>query len=232
MENIGFVDVEEGKIYQGTSTASNCSEVNKWEDSHAAAIILNGAAFMSNISEGNADLWRSRVDDLTKGVLETFFPDDILVEHECEEKETCQVQDTMNKALAIHYLSSAGQLAPSVASDIRKVLESSAEAAVKQCTGEEDGRRCGFFWADGKYVDPVENSPRDTPGAGEQLNVLAVLSHLLIDEANAPRVAESDNSENGSDGNGEGDDEGAAGSMSVSQSVLIGGMIASVWMAV
>lgn len=224
--------MEEGKVYQGASTASSCSEANKWEDSHAAAIVLNGAAFMSNISEENAHLWRSRVEDLTKGVLETFFPDDILVEHECEENETCQVQDTMNKGLAIHYLSSASQLAPSFASDIRKVLQLSAEAAIKQCTGEEDGRRCGFVWADGKYVDPVENSPRDTPGAGEQLNVLAALSHLLVDEADGPVVAHSGaGDEDNSDGNEGGDDEGAAGGMSFSLSVLIGVVMASVWMA-
>jgi hypothetical protein len=61
--------------------------------------------------------------------------------------------------------------------------------------------------------------------------VLAVLSHLLIDEADAPDVAESENAGKGSDGNEGADDEGAAGSISVSQSVFIGGVMASVWMA-
>lgn len=233
LEAIKLIDVEEGKVYISTGTPVNCSVVSKWEDSHAAALLINGAAFMYNISEGSADLWQGRVENLTRGVLKTFFPVDVLVEHECEEMETCQVQNTMNKALTIHYLSIASQLAPFVASDIRDVLEASAEAAVEQCTGEEDGRRCGFFWAEGKYVDPVENSPWDTPGAGEQLNVLAAVSHLLIAEADPPVVADPSNDRNSSDGNkDDGDDEGAAGRVSLSLSVLLGGVLASILMAI
>lgn len=70
------------------------------------------------------------------------------------------------------------QVAPFTRDRIMKLLRSSTEAAVKQCTGGANGRQCGFHWTTGMY-DGVT-------GAGQQMNVLGALSSLLVHEAKPP----------------------------------------------
>jgi mannan endo-1,6-alpha-mannosidase len=51
------------------------------------------------------------------------------------------------------------------------VLKTSAQAAVNQCTGGDNGRFCGFRWTSGVFDGRV--------GACQQMSVLAALISLL-----------------------------------------------------
>lgn len=82
------------------------------------------------------------------------------------------------KGYVHRWLSTATQLAPHTRDVILPVLATSARAAVNQCTGGANGRTCGFQWASGQYDG--------TEGAGQQMNVLAAVSSLLITKARAP----------------------------------------------
>lgn len=70
------------------------------------------------------------------------------------------------------------QLAPFAKERIFSVLRTSAEAAVKQCTGGASGRACGFRWGTGLYDG--------TDGVGPEMNVLAALMSLLVEDTQPP----------------------------------------------
>jgi mannan endo-1,6-alpha-mannosidase len=59
------------------------------------------------------------------------------------------------------------QLAPYTQEKILPVLKSSLQAALRQCTGGDNGRFCGFHWTSGTFDGAV--------GAGQQMNVLGAL---------------------------------------------------------
>lgn len=92
------------------------------------------------------------------------------------------------KGYVHRWLSSATQVAPFLADRLLPVLRTSAEAAAAQCVDSEDGgQRCGFYWRNGTFVDPVETD--GTSGAGEELNVFAAVTSLLVADAAAPATA-------------------------------------------
>ena len=76
------------------------------------------------------------------------------------------------------WMTSAAQLAPFLKDKIMDTLRTSTEHAVTAC--KEDGT-CSLRWTEGAYDD------NDKPGAGQQMNVLAALSTLLIDEQDVKR---------------------------------------------
>lgn len=85
------------------------------------------------------------------------------------------------KGYVARWFSTMTQIAPFIAPKVLPVLKKSAAAAVKQCTGGDLGRQCGFQWVSGKY-DGIT-------GAGQQMNVLGAVSSLLIGSAPAPVTA-------------------------------------------
>ena len=69
------------------------------------------------------------------------------------------------------------QLAPFVRDKVIKTLRNSTMAAVQTCTGGDNGRVCGFRWTKPAFDGHV--------GAGQEMNVLAALSSLLVAEPEA-----------------------------------------------
>ena len=143
------------------------------------------------------------------------------VEVACEDEGTCTADMHIFKGLTHHWLASATQVAPYLGGRVRPVLRDSAEAAVKQCTGGDSGRACGFYWSSGKFANPEDDG---TTGAGEALSVLSAVSGLLVDEAPGPavddgvNVVNDDNGGEGGKGASGGEDESGAvgGSLGVS----------------
>jgi mannan endo-1,6-alpha-mannosidase len=76
------------------------------------------------------------------------------------------------------WMSTATRVAPFIHDQVMATLQVSTEAAIKQCTGGDTGRVCGFMWSSGSYDG--------TNGAGQQMNVLGAVSSLLIDNVAAP----------------------------------------------
>lgn len=130
------------------------------------------------------DLWKSRLDSQLNSFFDFFVKNDTMYETSCEARDPSCLTDVLSfKGYAHRWLAVVTQVAPYTHDWILPILAKSARKAVNQCTGAPTGRRCGFYWSSGKFVDPkVDN----TTGAGEAMNVLAAVSSLLIDEAAAP----------------------------------------------
>lgn len=181
--NVGYIEPEEYRVYDGAHVEANCTDLNKAQFSYNAALMLHGSAFMYNYTDG-AEPWKTRISGLIQGMKRDFFPDGIAYELPCEGRHGACTADMLSFKGYVHrWLSVVTQIAPFTRDEILPMLRTSAEAAVKQCTGGATGRRCGFYWSEGVYVDPAVDK---TSGAGEQMNVLAAVSSLLIDDAEPP----------------------------------------------
>lgn len=122
-------------------------------------------------------IWQERVQNLLNSTLRDFFPNNTAYEVPCEGRQgACSTDMLSFKGYVHRWLSTVAQVAPFTAGTILPVLRESTQAAVNQCTGGPTGRRCGFYWSSGQYVDPAVDG---TTGAGEQMNVLAAVSSLL-----------------------------------------------------
>ncbi|GJC89100.1 mannan endo-1,6-alpha-mannosidase DCW1 [Colletotrichum liriopes] len=180
---VNYIDHENWNVYDGGHVEHNCTDVNKQQFSYNAAILTQGAAFMYNYTNGS-DVWRSRIEKLTESLFINFFPNNTGYELACEgRKGQCTADMLSFKGYVHRWLSVVTQIAPFMKDKILPVLKDSTQAAVNQCTGGETGRVCGFYWNDRVFVDPAVDK---TSGAGEQMNVLAAVSSLLIESVEPP----------------------------------------------
>ncbi|KAM7184094.1 glycosyl hydrolase [Rhypophila sp. PSN 637] len=180
--NVGFIDEENYRVYDGGHVQTNCSDVNKAQFSINSALLVQGAAYMFN--QTNDKVWRDRLTRITDATLENFFPDDVAFELPCEaRRETCTIDMRAFKGITHRYLAAATELAPFLAEGVLPVLKKSTEAAVKTCTGGESGRECSFYWSEDKYVKPEAVGKVGPFNVGEQMNVLAAVGSLLVDPA-------------------------------------------------
>ncbi|KAL2022142.1 hypothetical protein VTK56DRAFT_5971 [Thermocarpiscus australiensis] len=181
--DVQYIDHNEWRVYDDGHVEANCTDINKAQFSYNAALLLHGAAFMYNHTNGS-EVWKARVDGLLNGLLRDFFPNKVAFELPCEGRQGACTADMLSfKGYVLRWMSVVTKVAPHTRDKILPVLRASAEAAVKQCTGGPTGRRCGFYWEGGVFVDPAADK---ASGAGEAMNVLAAVSSLLIDEAPAP----------------------------------------------
>lgn len=108
-----------------------------------------------------------------------FFPNNTAYEVSCEQHMTCTTDMLSFKGYDHRWMATAAQIAPFIYDQVMTILKTSAAAAIKQCTGGDSGRQCGFQWSKGEFDGSV--------GAGQQMNVLGAVSSLLIDMgASAP----------------------------------------------
>lgn len=237
--SVNYIDHTTWAVYDGGHVEHNCTDVNKATFSYNAAVLLQGCAFMYNYTEGS-DVWRGRIEKLTEAILRDFFPNNIAFEVPCEGRQGGCTADMLSfKGYVARWLSVVTQIAPFTADTILPVLKQSAQAAVKQCTGSATGRRCGFYWGTGAYVDTAVDK---TSGAGEAMNVLGAVSSLLIGETDPPATNETGGISKGDPnaGNGGGSlgnelppittaDKAGAGILTA---ILLGGLLsATCWMS-
>jgi mannan endo-1,6-alpha-mannosidase len=87
------------------------------------------------------------------------------------------------KAYLTRWMAAATKVAPFITERVMDVLKTSAQAAVKQCSGSPgdhpNGRMCGLSWSLGTAWD-------GTSGVGQQMAALEVVQSLLIKQAAAP----------------------------------------------
>lgn len=177
LTGVGYV-TPEGNVYDGGHVDKNCTNINKAQFSYNAAVLIQGAAFMYNFTDGSK-VWEDRINVLVDRTIEVFFrKDKIAYEVSCEPKLECTTDMFSFKGYLHRWLAQSTIIAPFIADRIRPVLRTSAEAAVKQCIGGESGRECGFSWSSGKFDGKI--------GVGQQMNVLGAVSSLLIDQARGP----------------------------------------------
>lgn len=126
----------------------------------------------ATLSQTEAAFWEAEINGLVNGTIRVFFPDGVAHEPACEDVGTCTSDMLSFKGFVARWMAQTTQLAPFTRATILPVLQSSAQAAAKTCTGGDSGRMCGFKW----HQDTWDG----TVFAGNQMNVLATLSSLLV----------------------------------------------------
>ncbi|KAF9881489.1 mannan endo-1, 6-alpha-mannosidase DCW1-like protein [Colletotrichum karsti] len=172
---VNYIDHENYRVYDGGHVPKNCTNVFKATFSYNIAVVMQGCAFMANYTEDQK--WVDRTERLVESAIRDFFADGAAYEVPCEmDKGRCSQDMLSFKGYLHRWMAVVAQLVPTTREQIAPVLRNSTQSAIKQCTGGNSGRVCGFYWTQGVFVDPAVDK---TSGAGEQMNVLgAVLSTM------------------------------------------------------
>ncbi len=104
--------------------------------------------------------WQTRVQGLLAATIKTFFPGGIAYEVACEQGKTCTTDMLSFKGYVHRWLAVTGQLCPFAHDSIMATLQTSTQAAIKQCTGGTNGRTCGFHWSSGVFDAAWEPASR------------------------------------------------------------------------
>ncbi|TGJ86415.1 hypothetical protein E0Z10_g2357 [Xylaria hypoxylon] len=176
MWRLGYIS-EDFSVYDGAHEP-NCTSINKAQFSYNAAMIMQGCAYMYN--QTNNATWKARTDGMVKGIINTFFAmDGVAFEPSCEPAPgTCNSDMESYRGYMHRWMANTIQLAPHTYDVIMPVLKTSAAAGVKQCTGGDNGRMCGFHWTSGKYDGLIS--------ASLEMNVLGALTALLMPDVAPP----------------------------------------------
>ncbi|KAI0539783.1 family 76 glycoside hydrolase [Xylaria digitata] len=176
MWRLGYIS-KDYDVYDGAHEP-NCTEINKSQFSYNAAMILQGCAYMYNQTQN--ETWKERLDGMAKGVVRVFFAQDgIAFEPSCEPAPgTCNSDMESYRGYMHRWMANTIQLAPHLYNTLMPVLKTSAAAGVKQCTGGDNGRMCGFHWTSGTY-DGLKS-------ASLEMNVLGALTALIMPSVAAP----------------------------------------------
>lgn len=182
-------------------------------------------------TEGDT-VWKTRVDGLIDRMLEIFFPNGVAFEPSCE-TGGCNTDMESFKGYLHRWMGTTMQLAPYTQAKVLPILKTSAQAALKQCTGGTNGRFCGFHWTSGVFDGEV--------GAGQQMNVLGALISLLAPASAAPLTTETGGTSKG-DANAGSDEPlvapitpittgDKAGAGILTAVIIAGGLSAFAWMS-
>ncbi|GAP84279.1 putative glycoside hydrolase family 76 protein [Rosellinia necatrix] len=177
IERLGYVS-DKYDVYDGAHLP-DCTEINKAQFSYNAAMLLQGCAFMFNVTNGN-ETWKGRLDGMADGILRVFFAQDgVAYEPSCEPPPgSCNADMESYRGYLHRWMANSIQLAPHLYETFMPTLKKSAAAGVKQCTGGANGRICGFHWTTGQY-DGLTS-------ASLQMNVLGALTALIMPDVAAP----------------------------------------------
>lgn len=133
----------------------------------------------------NSELWHERVDGLLNGtqVFFTSVPQNrppVMLEVACESVNLCNVDQQSFKAYLSRWMAATTKWAPWTYDYIKPLLQNSAVAAAKQCTGGDNGRMCGIRWVNNSGVWD------GTTGVGQQMSAMEVVLANMIEQAQAP----------------------------------------------
>ncbi|KAI1270403.1 glycoside hydrolase family 76 protein [Xylariaceae sp. FL1019] len=172
--DVGYV-TSNYSVYDGGYIEDNCTTPTQQQFSYNSGTLLQGAAVMYDYTK--SDYWLQEVKKLITAIEARFFKDGVGHEPECEDSGTCTSDMTTYKGFVARWMAYTAKLVPDTADGIMALLKTSAQAAVKTCTGGDNGRQCGFAWSTGVF---------DEAGAGQQMDVISALTALLALDAPAP----------------------------------------------
>ncbi|KAI0189477.1 glycosyl hydrolase family 76-domain-containing protein [Astrocystis sublimbata] len=189
MVGVKFID-HTYRIYDGAPIGNNCTDITPYEFSYNVGAFLLGAAAMVEYSnkdgkDHDAALWHERVDGLLNSTANIFFfgdndDDKVMIEVACESVNLCDTDQQSFKAYLSRWMAATTKWAPWTFDRVKKLLRNSAKAAVKQCTGGDNGRMCGLKWANnsGKWDGST--------GVGQQMAAMEVVLANMIQQAKPP----------------------------------------------
>lgn len=125
------------------------------------------------------DLWQQRTQSLLDAA-QVFFSkgSNIMTEVACEPSGGCNVDQRSFKAYLSRWMAATTKVAPWTHDQILPLLQTSAQAAAKSCSGGDDGATCGMRWTTGSWDGQT--------GVGEQMSALEVFQSNLIDGVRGP----------------------------------------------
>lgn len=180
-----FMHQDSYYIYDGAHVTDNCANITPYQWTYNPGAFLLGAAAMYNYTAesdpNNENLWHERVNGLLSGI-DVFFvgSDKILSEVACESVHLCDNDEQSFKAYLARWMAAATKWAPWTYDIVKPLLDSSAMAAARQCTGGDNGRMCGLMWTN-------NNGQWDgTTGVGQQMAAMEVVLATMIENLNAP----------------------------------------------
>ncbi|KAK3936156.1 cell wall glycosyl hydrolase [Diplogelasinospora grovesii] len=192
-ESVGLI-TPRYDIYDGASVAGtdNCTSLDQIQWSYNHGIYLHGASVMYNITNGNTNasnsegaLWKQRVDGILNSTTGLFFNNSVMIEQACEGGNLCDNDQQSFKGYLTRWMAGTTQMAPYTFATIAPLLNSSAQAAAKACTGSPatgfkgiQGTACGFKWTGGTFDGLV--------GVGEQMNALSAVMYSLVRSVDLP----------------------------------------------
>ncbi|KAH8169957.1 glycosyl hydrolase family 76 domain-containing protein [Sarocladium implicatum] len=196
MDSVELID-QKGYVYDGGHIQDNCAKLTRYQWSYNAGVFINGASAMYNMT-GEAK-WKDRLDLLLDGV-KVFFqgPDkNIMTEVACEPVNRCNLDQQSFKAYLSRWLASTTKWVPETYDFIMPYLRASAEAAISECTGGDNGRMCGLHW---------QNATWDgSTGVGQQMNVAEVVMGCMVKERGDAKTAKTGGTSKSDPGGGGGD---------------------------
>ena len=96
----------------------------------------------------------------------------------CEKPANCDIDQRSFKAYLARWMAATTVRAPFTYDTLMPLLQSSATAAIKTCTGGPSGNACGLQWTSSAFDGSL--------GVGEQLSVLEVVQSLLSPTVRGP----------------------------------------------
>lgn len=168
------------QFFDGTDDTLNCSQLNHIQWSYNTGVFMLGVANMYNFTNGNP-LWEDRLRGIITGAG-VFFKDEIMYEVACEPNGKCNIDQRSFKAYLARWMAATMVRAPFTRPLLLPLLQKSAMAAAKSCTGGDDGQQCGLQWTTGSFDGSV--------GVGEQMSAMEVIQSNLWDQVPGPVTAE------------------------------------------
>lgn len=136
------------------------------------------------LSQTQSETWRERVEGILNQTVSTFFKDGVMFEAACEASGNCDTDQQSFKAYLSRSMAATTQVAPFTADTIMPLLQTSAQAAAKQCSGTAGpygtlGNVCGLQWTKQSAYD-------GSFGVGQQLAAMEVIQSNLIQNTHGP----------------------------------------------
>ncbi|KAJ5211462.1 Glycosyl hydrolase [Penicillium cinerascens] len=172
-------------IADSTTCETQCTDHGDWQWTYNYGTYISGAAYMYNFTNGTQK-WKDGITGLV-GSSSQFYPTsgggNILSEITCEPINKCDRNQITFKAYFASWLAFMTTIVPGTYDLVMPKLQTSAQAAVKTCTGLSDGTHCGIKW----YTQTWDG----TDGLEQQMAVLGVLNAVLVPFKNqAPFTAD------------------------------------------
>lgn len=181
---IGFVD-KQFNVFDGAGANKQCTDTNQVRFTYTQGIYTYGAAVMNDVTGGQG-AWADR----TKGLLSAakiYFggPQNVapgvMWEPACEAAGVCNPDMRSFKGFNSRFLWMTARLMPETRPAVEALLQPSAMAAAKACSGGDSGHSCGHKWYTGGFDGET--------GLGEQMTALETIQGLLSGAAAAPLKA-------------------------------------------
>ncbi|KAJ0117134.1 glycosyl hydrolase family 76 [Diaporthe amygdali] len=192
------------RIYDGAGVdnGANCTKPDVIQWTYNAGIYMHGSAIMYNITSGAEQAqWKSRLDGILTEATSVFFNNSVVMEQACENVELCDTDQQSFKGYLLRWMSGTTQVAPYTFDTIMPLLQKTATAAAKACTGSPAqgfnglaGTACGFKWTTGGFDGLV--------GVGQQMSALSAVTYSLTRRVDAGGSSGGSGSSSGSDAGG------------------------------